>query len=851
MELLQTGNTWIWHPDWVDAKPDSAGGFLHFRKTLHHHHPGVTPAKPITINISADTRYKLYINKQFVHGGPVKGDERRWFYDTVDVTPFLRDGDNHIAVHVLRFYHATTYAWPFARMPIGGLFIQSVDQSTPCGLNTDDSWETAIDPSAELRVGDPFDVFMQIFERVDRRRDEHLTWTRASVVVIPFEGVGLTSPWRLCPRMIPHQRRTPLTFHALHNVRSTVGAAAWEALLLPHADSTSTAAATGLEQGAGGLRLPSNSTHHLELEVEAHKTTLLAFRFLAEAVASGTKLTITYSECYEDEPHEMPFSRCKGDRTDTTKMLIGPYDSYTLSGGVGTSPCYTVNSPREEVYQPFHYRTFRYLTVDIEVPANTEVTCVGFDVVETRYPLEVEASFGTGDEWVSKFWSISVRTLENCMHDCYEDCPFYEQLQYSLDTRSSSLFTYLLSADDRLARQAIVQIHDSFNPSIGLTASRSTDSIMMRQYIIPFALYWICMVTDHYEYYADAAFARRFLGVAESILETFASQIGSHHGLITSPNNAAWEFTDWTTPWAKTPPGVPPAVGRTGVSTYINCLYAYTLKALATLHEHLGRRESALGFRDRADAISNAVSLHCFDGEFFTDGLAQVPVPANEYSQHSQVWAVLSGAATGTLAERILRESLANGDPDSQRWIPSSASQTRTSLIKHERRLFTMTSISFSFYTLRAAAAVGGAFYDEHFPSFWTIWNKQVAQNVTTWAEDSVGVRSDCHAWGSVPIYEFVAEVAGIKPAAPGFSKVAFQPRLRLFPHLNMTVPVGGINDKLIEINWERLDDETIVSLRNRTRRSGTMVLVVVRLPDRGEFTAELRDTLEYHVRNT
>ncbi|PVH82989.1 glycoside hydrolase family 78 protein [Cadophora sp. DSE1049] len=57
--------------------------------------------------------------------------------------------------------------------------------------------------------------------------------------------------------------------------------------------------------------------------------------------------------------------------------------------------------------------------------------------------------------------------------------------------------------------------------------------------------------------------------------------------------------------------------------------------------------------------------------------------------------------------------------------------------------------------------------------------DKQEAENVTTWAEDAVNVRSDCHAWGSVPISDFITEVAGIKPTAPGWSRL-YHPNITL-----------------------------------------------------------------------
>jgi hypothetical protein len=107
------------------------------------------------------------------------------------------------------------------------------------------------------------------------------------------------------------------------------------------------------------------------------------------------------------------------------------------------------------------------------------------------------------------------------------------------------------------------------------------------------------------------------------------------------------------------------------------------------------------------------------------------------------------------------------------------------------------------FYLLRAAAVAGDDVYEGFWKDAWTPWRKMLAQNLTTWEEDDVRQRSDCHAWGSVPIYEYCTELAGVQPIAAGSKKILFKPRLVLSGALRAKVALGG--DNVTTVEWKTL----------------------------------------------
>lgn len=190
----------------------------------------------------------------------------------------------------------------------------------------------------------------------------------------------------------------------------------------------------------------------------------------------GAVIKVLSSECYEDYKEG---SYSKKIRDDSTGVLRGDYDIIEPAGK-------NIN------YETFWFRTFRFIRVEIST-GSEELILKGIHYNETGYPLEIKGTYQSSDPTHSKLWDISIRTLKRCMHETYEDCPYYEQLQYAMDSRLQMLFTYQLSNDDRLARKCIEDFHSSLT-SDGLLQARYPS--VARQIIPGFCLHFVYMLED-------------------------------------------------------------------------------------------------------------------------------------------------------------------------------------------------------------------------------------------------------------------------------------------------------------------------------------------------------------------
>lgn len=717
---------------WIEEEPKDADEnpfLVMFRKEI------VCEAdlQQVNLTVSADSRYKLYVNEKLVEVGPSKGDHQVWFQDELNITSLMKKGNNVIAVEVMRFPqnpflgNQSVMVTSFPGLYCDGLAVDETGRTYD--LSADASWKCRWDDrvriKAEAEGFSPLHFYEEVHENLQlsgwkKAEYDSAGWNPA----IPYSQRGIrkaVSPGNLIPRTIPYMYRKPRVFQqTIQVLRSGHVTEDWNAFLA----------------GNKQLTIAAGTEEIVEIDAGEEMTGYLKLRV---SWGKGARIEILQSEAYvQNEDLEkqrlQPVSGLKKDRLDFEHgHLEGYRDIYYLSD--------TENSSTIQSFEPFWFRTFRFIQLHI-VCGEEPLILHGFDYEETGYPLEIKTHVETSDRSLEDIWQISERTLRRCMHETYEDCPFYEQLQYAMDSRSQSLYTYAASADDRLARKCM----DDFR------RSQRYDGLLCSAYpntkpnVIPgFSIYYILMLHDHMMYFGDKKLIRTHLPAVENVLHYFEEQI-TEYGYVGKTGEVYgqgrfWSFIDWVPQWQA---GVPNAV-RTGSLTMESLLYLMGLKAAVDLCAFSGRMEQAEEYKSQAKKLKESIRKYCIgEGGMLKDG-----ADCDEYSQHCQVFGILTGVLTMDEGRRHLLKTI------------------------KEKETYPQCTVSMALYLFRALEQTGLYCYTDE---YWEIWRKMIRNHMTTCAESDTDPRSECHGWGALALYELPSVILGVRPAAPGYGKVRICP---------------------------------------------------------------------------
>ena len=354
---------------------------------------------------------------------------------------------------------------------------------------------------------------------------------------------------------------------------------------------------------------------------------------------------------------------------------------------------------------------------------------------ESRYPLQVESSFDDGDPQLPAVIALCARGIEMTSHETYMDCPYYEQLMYVGDTRLEMLTTYAMTRDDRLAKRGI-ELFNFSRRNTGMVNERYPS--FLPQSSPTYSLIWALMLNDYAYWHNDPKFVRVQAIGLRSMLAQF-EPYENRDGLL--ENLPGWPFMDWVSGWS----GGDAPDGAHGVSALNNLLYVDALQKSAQLEDYLGEPLLAQRLRGKADRTAAAVRAKFWDD---SRGLMADNLAHTEFSEHAQCLALLTDTLAGEQAQRCFQQLLSA--PDLKR-----------------------TTIYFSFYLLETYQKFGRG---DLILDRLNFWKDLVKQGLKTPVEQPGDTRSDCHGWGSHPLFHLYASVAGIRPDSPGFRTVRIAP---------------------------------------------------------------------------
>ncbi len=291
-----------WSARWI-AYPTASltdYGVYHFR------HAFTLPTAPdsFVVHVSADNRYRLFVNGTPVGFGPARGDLLHWRYETYDIAELLTTGENTLAAVVWNFGEHRPVAQHSYRT---GFILQSNPGQQPVVDTHPDTWRVLHNEAYRPLTQQDFTVKgYYATGATDHLRGDQYPWGWETATFQegkawqPPRGLGTGKPYglvygygdgnyNLVPRNIPMMAEHPERFKRV--VRSE-----------------GVAVDAGFLSGEQPVTVPANTTATLLLD---QNYLVAGYPELRVSGGRGSRIKITYAEALYNE------QGYKGNRNET------------------------------------------------------------------------------------------------------------------------------------------------------------------------------------------------------------------------------------------------------------------------------------------------------------------------------------------------------------------------------------------------------------------------------------------------------------------------------------------------------------------------------------------------------